>query len=294
MSSTDFAKFVEPARARPEIWRLLLGIALFVVVYVAFVVAVFGGLYLVTGPAETTGWMQRVSGAEGPAATLILLGTFAGMGLGAFAAARVLHGRGPSTLFGPRRRVLRDFLIAAAVVAVVLGLSLIYWRTSHAPQPGLDPGLWLRLLPLALLGVLIQTGAEELLFRGYLQQQLAARFRSPVIWALLPALAFGVVHFSPDSAGQNAWLVVIAATVFGIAAADLTAVTGNIGAAWGFHFINNCYALLVIATQGTLPGLALYLTPYTIDDPDLVRRLIFGDLVVLVLAWLAVRLAVRR
>jgi DNA-directed RNA polymerase subunit RPC12/RpoP len=42
------------------------------------------------------------------------------------------------------------------------------------------------------VGVLIQTGAEEVLFRGYLQQQLAARFASPIAWMVLPSAIFAL------------------------------------------------------------------------------------------------------
>ncbi len=39
------------------------------------------------------------------------------------------------------------------------------------------------------LGMTILIGYwEELVFRGYLQSQLAARFRSPLVWIVLPSL----------------------------------------------------------------------------------------------------------
>jgi membrane protease YdiL (CAAX protease family) len=149
------------------------------------------------------------------------------------------------------------------------------------------------LLPLALLGVAVQTGAEELVFRGYLQQQLAARFRSPLIWMLVPSLAFGAAHYDPATSGGNLWLIVLATGAFGLAAADLTARSGSLGAAWGFHFANNVAALLVIAVKGTIPGLALFTTPYDATDP-VMRGLVVIDIVTLAVAWLLVRRALSR
>ncbi|WP_338153259.1 CPBP family intramembrane glutamic endopeptidase [Pseudophaeobacter leonis] len=56
---------------------------------------------------------------------------------------------------------------------------------------------WLGLLPLSLLAVLVQVSAEEVVFRGYLQQALAARFKSPVIWLVAPSALFGLAHYMP-------------------------------------------------------------------------------------------------
>lgn len=291
----EFDRFVRPARARPAIWRLVLGVVAAFIVYMAFVSAFLFAAWRIAGreiPAFV--WLPEVVLARTPRDTLILLGTFGGMALGAVAAARWLHGRRAGTLFGPGARTLRDFASAALVVFVVLGLSVAGWSLVYDSEPNLSPGTWLLLLPLALAGIALQTGAEEMLFRGYLQGQLAARFRSPAVWIVVPSLLFGIVHYDPESAGETALAVVGAASLFGLIAADLTARTGSIGAAWGFHFANNCVALLVLATDGTITGLALRLTPYTIDEIGAVGGLILVDLGMMVLAWLIVRRVVAR
>ena len=48
-------------------------------------------------------------------------------------------------------------------------------------------GEWLMGLAPALVLILWQVSAEEVAFRGYLLQQLRARVRSPLVWAVLPA-----------------------------------------------------------------------------------------------------------
>ena len=123
---------------------------------------------------------------------------------------------------------------------------------------------------------------------------MAARFRSPVVWLILPALAFGAVHFDPGTAGGNVWIVVAAAALFGLAAGDLTARTGSLGAAWGFHFANNAVAILFISTKGTITGLSLMQTPYGADNTDVARLLMFGDLALLLIAWALLRRLLRR
>lgn len=258
-------------------------------------VVVFALAWRIASPGEDLrDWAGRAAMADTPLGTLLLLVSFLGMGLGVALAARWLHRREVGTLFGPRVRVLRDFVTAFAVVFVLMLLSLALWSLANDAVPNLAPGTWAVLLPLTLLGLLIQTGAEEAVFRGYLQQQLAARFRSPLAWALVPSLLFGIVHFNPELPPAGTWTIIGAAAVFGLAAADLTARTGSIGAAWGFHFANNLMAVAILSTDGTINGLSLFRTPYSVEESLTFDALILLDLGFLVLAWWLVRRMVAR
>jgi membrane protease YdiL (CAAX protease family) len=285
--------FVAPARMRPALWRLLLGLFLAICIYVLGIGAIFLILVAVSGFDGANLWLGRMASDGTPTATLLVLATFIGMALGPMLSARLLHGRGIASLFGPRRPLMRHFGIGAAACAVVyLLLSLL--PSYLTPTENLAPVLWASFLPLALVGVLVQTGAEEVLFRGYIQQQIAARFASPVAWMVLPSALFAVLHYQPGLMGDNAWLVVGAVFLFAILAADLTAKTGTIGAAWGFHFANNCVAILFMAMEGPLSGLALYTVPVSDMAAADVRPLIFVDMVVTVVVWGAIRVVVSR
>ena len=94
--------------------------------------------------------------------------------------------------------------------------------------------------------------------------------------------------------GANAWLVVGLTGLFGLIAADLTARSGTLGLAWGLHFANNFFALLIVAPQGALSGLALFTTPFSADDTGLMRGLLVVDLAFLGLIWGLCRQALRR
>ena len=141
--------------------------------------------------------------------------------------------------------------------------------------------------------MLIQTGTEELLFRGYLQQQLAARFPAAWVWMGVPSLAFGMLHFSTEQYGASAWFVVIWAVCFGLAAADLTARTGNLGAAIGMHFANNAATLLLVGLYGRMDGLALYNAVVDLSQPFAQLPYLAIDSVTLLVSWLAARLILR-
>ena len=153
---------------------------------------------------------------------------------------------------------------------------------------------WLYLLPFSLIAVLVQVSAEEIVFRGYVQQQIAARFKSPLIWMVLPSVLFALGHYLPDSAGENALLIAVWAGVFGIMMADLTARAGTLGPAIAVHLWNNVSAILIVSLPNDLSGLALYLAPFGMDDAAAMRDWLPVDFVLMFVSWLAARLALRR
>lgn len=286
--------FVAPARRAPALWRTLVGAVLIVLLYGGALAAALGALVLLFGRAEAYRLASEHLDPTTPAGTLTLLATFAAMGAAPMIVVRRLHRRGVATLFGRAPRVLRDFVVCAGVVGAFYALTVAAWSLVFDAVPSLAPATWLMLLPLTLLGLLVQTGAEELVFRGYLLQQLAARFRSPLVWLVVPSVLFGLVHYAPAVGGGNAWILVAGAALFGLFAADLTARSGSIGAAWGFHFANNVMALAVLATDGTITGVALYLTPYAADAEGPVRFALLVDYAMLAVAWALCRAVVRR
>lgn len=293
MRPVPFETFIAPARKRPQLWRLLAGVVLVGAVYAGWIAGMAAVIGLLLAGRGGGPMLTAESVAQSPAAVLILLFSFLGLALGVGLAVRLLHGRGVATLFGRAPVVLRDFCAGIGVVALVSAVSVVFWPAGVELVAGVPPGQWLSLLPLALLGLLIQTGAEEMLFRGYLQQQLAARFRSAVIWMFLPSIGFGLLHHAPAIMGSNTWLVVAATAVFGLVAADLTARSGALGLAWGLHFANNVMALLIVGAGSGLEGLALYRLPEAAEQAATLRPLILIDIAVLVVIWGLSRLWLR-
>lgn len=281
-----FETFVAPARVRPQLWRLIIGIL------VCAAMILFGSFGLLLGLGNLLGqsraWVFEVMSGETVTHIHLILFSFLAMAAGPIIVAWYLHKRSAASLFGRGAWVIHDFTYAVMICAPLLGLNLALWSFFYDAVPNLSLSLWLMALPLSLIGLFIQTGAEELLFRGYLQQQLAARFRSPVIWCLFPSLLFGFVHYDETLPAQTIALVIAATGVFGLAAADLTARTGSIGAAWGFHFANNIAALTLVSLQGSLNAISLYVTPYTDKDADLFPLFVL-EMLTTVVIWLILR-----
>lgn len=256
--------FWQPALARAQIWRTLLGFVVIMAIWL------FGTLAILQLAAWLSGRpLYELAGAGDFGAAAAFFLTFAGFHVGLLLVLPVLHRRGYTSLFGPTRRLnLRHFGWGMAVtLALATGLySLMIVEHLVLPE-GVPPEVtraqplrpWLIGLIPALALILFQTFAEEAVFRGYLLQQLRARFKSVWVWGILPSLAFGALHFDANSFGVvNASAYVLNATVMGTLAALVTLRTGNLGAAAGLHFGNNA-ALVLIGIGGNLDGFSLWL-----------------------------------
>jgi len=291
---------MRPAMQSPEIWRVLAMIVGFEVVF-AMTPDIFAA-FLPTAAA-------RQAFYEGTSAfgTLTQFYAFSVALIGFLILLRVIHGRGFWSLIGPAAEARRDL--------IGVGWAVAFWLlVQEVLPPWINPAelaevrnivTWALLLPLALLALLVQVGTEELFFRGYLQQQFACLSRSRWIWMFLPSALFGAAHFASGNGAAESAIWMIWATALGVACADLTARSGNLGSAVGLHLANNVFALLVIGVQGwPSSGLALLLYPY--QDPALYSEgiealfrlgAVFQLLSLLLstaIMWLAARIALQR
>ena len=111
---------------------------------------------------------------------------------------------------------------------------------------------------------------------------------------LLPSILFWILHYQPAEAGENAVMIVVWATLFGVLMADLTARAGSIGPSLAVHFLNNVTALLITSLPDSLGGLSLWHTPFGMEDEAQLRAWMPVDFAMMIVSWLAARLALRR
>ncbi|NRB03481.1 MAG: CPBP family intramembrane metalloprotease [Rhodobacteraceae bacterium] len=287
---------IDELRATNQIWRLVLGLVAFTAVYIA---ASIGYFWIVLASVDATSTAQGLAEIEDgrtPSAMYALLFQFSAAWLGVAIACTLVHRRSFFALFGEIPVAVRQFfqvLAALAVLGFVLTILPPYSSdVGHVQAQALSA--WAILLPVSLVAVFVQTTAEELLFRGYLQQHLAARFKSPLIWMVIPSILFAIGHHSPEIAGENAWIITAWAGVFGLLMADLTARAGSLGPAMAIHFINNLSALLLISLPDQMSGLSLFHMPFGMEDTDALSAWLPVDFGFMVVMWLTARLALRR
>jgi len=298
MSYRPHEQLVAPARPTNELARLIVGAVAVVVVFILLGMIYTGIERAVLPPDVSNQLRQDLITSTTAMATLVNLFFFGLMTLALALVIRMIHSRSLISLIGyPPLALVQFWHVSRALVGLYIA---IYVLTAFLPTPeplqttiNMGFGKWVLLLPLTLVGLLIQTSAEELVFRGYLQSQLAARFASPAVWIVAPSLLFAMLHYDPEVVGHSAWLIVIWAAAFGIVAADLTARSGTLGPAIALHFTNNTVAIALTAPEGNFDGLALYSYPFSLTDADILLAWMPVEMMVLLCTWLVARLTLR-
>ena len=282
------------AETRSELWRLVLGVVAMVAVYVLL------SLFYQQAISELTRFRPQftdelIAGST-PLAMYLLLFSFGLISLSVFIVVRLLHKRAALSVVGPTILAVPQFFRVFTAMLVLAAVLMILPPYGYGVPsvPNMAFGLWVLVLPLSLIAVFVQISAEEIFFRGYLQQQLAAQFASPWIWMVLPSVLFALGHYQPVEAGQNAVMITVWAGLFGLLMADLTARSGSIGPALAVHFFNNVSALLLTSLPDSLGGLALFHTPFGMEDEAQLRAWLPVDFALMIVSWLAARLALRR
>ncbi len=228
--------------------------------------------HLITGHVltESLSAVSALLEDSSPIGVFFKLVTFFGIWPATWATVRLLHGQPFGTLFSPEGRIRwgdfgLGFVMASGfwLVTIVIGIAII----GAPARTELSLGTWaIALAPLAIM-VFFQASAEELIFRGYILQQLAARWRSPIIWGFLPAFLFGVAHYGNGAPLGVGWHYVVVTLLFGATAAAMVWRTGSLAAAMGMHTGFNLFSLSVIGLEGILDGTQLFL--YGVDKIEL-------------------------
>lgn len=112
-------------------------------------------------------------------------------------AVAVIHERPPRTLItaNPRfawRHALTSFGVTLAALAVITAVQLALWPGDFALR--WRPASFFLFLPVALALIPLQSFAEEVAFRGYVQQTVARASARLAVRLLVPAALFTAVH----------------------------------------------------------------------------------------------------
>lgn len=287
-----FVAFIEPASHISGGLRLAVALILMMLFYVVFTVQIIALVALIevvqTDLNFLTAFIILITGLADPNTPrdmIVSLSTFVAI-LGAVWITTVIVRRQSLRALAGSGSVLRNFGTAALAMVPIVVLSFSFSLFLDDARPNLSFGKWLLWMIPALPLLLIQSSSEELIFRGYLLQEFAVRFKSRWIWILVPSIIFGLLHYDPIRMGSNAALAVIVTIFFGIIATDVTVRTGNLGAAIGLHFMNNFQAMLLLSLDGTLNGLSLYVTHTHVSDEHWVRTMLLFNFGYLTLAYL--------
>jgi len=207
----------------------------------------------ITGSLIQVVWNIESAGVPLVAAT----GQFTGFLLGIFAGWKVYIPRPIGSFFSVYGRFrwkvcIRWALVWGGILLLIdvlffVGNLMITGTHSHTFQP---ENIWdlLRILPIFLIFFVIQTGAEEYVFRGWLHQFFGFFHHVP-LWlgyAVSSAL-FALLHSSNPEAAEYGAVYFILLFGLGVLLSYVTHISAGIEAAWGVHYANNLYAFAVVS-----------------------------------------------
>ncbi|WP_112321138.1 CPBP family intramembrane glutamic endopeptidase [Oceanibium sediminis] len=291
----DHVATLEP---EAQVWKLVFTGALIIAGQIIATSAVFFAFaYAISSFSDSLYRVEllRVSSLQSRDSVLAILLTFSGWILAVWLGLRFLHSRRIRDVAAPIGRFGWGSFWRASLFFFTFGLLAFAATLPFMDYlPNLAPERWILWLIPALLAIFVQVYAEELVFRGYLQSMLAARFASPLVWIGVPTAMFGLLHLPTAMAfGKNAWLVLAAPTILGGIAAHLTARRGSIAAATALHFANNAIGILIVSVPGPLGMLSLYAYPFDPMDVETVRPMIVMNLAFILLAYAGYHVVIR-
>jgi len=147
-----------------------------------------------------------------------------------------------------------------------------------------------KFIPLFFISILIiplQSGYEEVLFRGYLTQGVAVLTRNRIVAILIPALIFALLHTPNPEVGEfGFWMAMPSYLFIGLLLGIIVVLDDGIELAIGIHIANNLSAsLLVTYESSALQTDAVFKTLNVDPMKDLLLEMVFSAIAVIYFAY---------
>jgi membrane protease YdiL (CAAX protease family) len=173
-------------------------------------------------------------------------------------------------------------------LVLLLGSTVInYFRSPDDFTFTFEPSqFWLGVVAL-IIWLPIQTGAEELFFRGFLPQILSPIVRNPFVLLVLSSFLFAAPHLANPEAADNLGLAFLVYSIIGFTMGVGILVTGSLEIALGVHLANNFFGLALVGyANSAVPGTAIWTTPAADLEASLVSGILFVGLWYQLVRWL--------
>ncbi len=221
---------------------------------------------------DYTNIMERMMRGEVIHPNLFLVLMISGFALGLlflYLAVTRIHKRKFISVVTARNKFDTGRFVFAFTLWTLTGLLL--FAVEYFLDPGnfrfqFDPAPFFSLLVISLLLLPVQTGFEEIFFRGYLLQGLKRTTHSTTIALIISSVIFGLMHgLNPEVAelGYGALIYYIGTGLFFAVIAHLD---DGLELPMGFHAANNIFAAVWVTTDWSVfrtPALFL-----DISEPD--------------------------
>ncbi len=256
---------------RPKLWRWILGtfISLFgwlvLGAILTAVIASLFGLDLLALAGSDKESLEIVRGYEPWQAASAVLISFLPLLLLPVALHRLLLGAQLRTLFTRSKASFsREVALGAAVMALLLLATGIpdFILNNSSYSWSFDVARFIPYLLVAFTLIPIQTTAEEVFYRGWIQQRLENGRRSIWLVSIIGGFLFALPHLGNPEVSGNLLLPVLGYGSTGFMFTWVTMRDQSMGLAIGAHASNNILAgLLVSSADSALPAASIWVTP---------------------------------
>ena len=192
-------------------------------------------------------------------------------------------GRPGYSIISPSRKIyFKLFLLGTTVTVLTNLLNVFDFIPLHKVHYNGFDAAWAAGWPIILLsavGILIQTGFEEMYFRGIVMQatyRLTA-YLVPVLF--VQAIYFALLHIGNVSQWGTNLPVAIPYLLMALSFAYAAWRTGSLYLSWGLHFGNNLFLLMLVHPSGDVGN---DVTPFTMEQPSLEHTILYNILVLVV------------
>lgn len=182
-----------------------------------------------------------------------------------------------------RNRIGMGMLVWGTMMLITLLIGLLTSPENYQFQ--FHFGKFLMLLLLTLLILPFQTSFEEIFFRGYLSQGIAAATRSRWWTLIIISLAFGLMHSTnPEVKEFGFWISMPSYVLMGVILGAVSILDDGIELALGIHFINNAFiALFTTHTSSTFQTDALFSIKEIHPEKELIWMIVYAVVVIALL-----------
>ena len=264
-------ELIVSSNERPKLWRWIVGTFIILLGWLAIgaiLTALLAGLFdldLAALAGTDKESLEIIRGYEPWQAASALLISFLPLLLLPIGLHRLLLKRPLRELFTRSGRSFgREVLIGAAVMALLLLVTGIpdFIINNSTYSWSFDSARFLPYLLVALTLIPIQTTAEEVFYRGWIQQRLENGRRSIWVVSIVGGILFALPHLGNPEVSGNLLLPILGYGSTGFMLTWVTMRDQSMGLAVGAHGANNILAgLIVSSADSALPSASLWVTP---------------------------------
>ena len=235
---------------------------------VASLVCAFILFPMMNDPEANNAFMQMIG--LSPVAYALMLATFPATLIGLFLVQKFIHKRSIVSLHTAADRInWMRILYAIAVTWVVYGIvAALFHFTGLSPlQMTFDPTRFFGFAIATLILIPLQSGTEEIVFRGYLNQGFGHFISNKWVVFIITSALFAAMHLSNPEATSGAekgglmhLIVMSSYFMFGFIMAVIVYFEDGLEAAIGVHAGNNMFAAMFVNYEGSvLPTPSIFL-----------------------------------